>query len=470
MLHYVDSMMIVDKNQNIIYTNRLNPRFGGGLDNEYNGYIGKRYLEVYPDILAEDSTMIQCLKTGQVIVREGQTFTDIFGRVYTTNNITYPIIRYGEVVAAMELSQDITSVGDLKNMERPNKPQSNAVNKDTHANSLTSMNCIITNNNEMLENVRKIKLFASNNEPVLIYGETGTGKELFMEAIVNESKDRRSKFIAQNCAAIPENLFESILFGSSKGAFTGAENKIGLFEMADKGILFLDELNSMPLQLQAKLLRVIQDGKIRAVGGTVEKSVDVKVIVAMNKNPMLLIKDNLLREDLFYRLSGSMLYLSPLRERKEDIPLYLEYFTEHFNNKYGKTIYSLTPSLKSVLLKYWWPGNVRELRHVLESMISMSETNELSSKNIPIYMKELMDSNQTVSTLNNSIELPKMPLKDLLENFEREHITNVLIHCSGNVTKAAKTLQIPRQTLKFRMDKLGITRISDNIANILSQM
>jgi len=461
MLNYIDSMMIVDKNLKVIYTNRMNQRFGGGFDNVYNSYIGKSYFEVYPDINPGDSTVTQCIKTGQLIVREGQTFTDMYDNVYNTKNITFPIIRFGEIAAVLEVSQDITSVGDLKIIANKDNTIKTPTERAVQANPLATRDSIITVNSEMLENIRKIKIFAMSDEPVFIYGETGTGKELFAEAIVRESARRSNKFIAQNCAAIPENLFESLLFGSTKGAFTGAENKVGLFELADNGVLFLDELNSMPLHMQAKLLRVIQDGKIRPVGSSVEKNVNVKIIVAANKNPIQLIKDNILREDLFYRLSGSMLYLCPIRDRKEDIPVYTEYFLKRFNIKYGKEIKGLTPSLQQTMLKYWWPGNVRELRHVIESMVNLSESNELSNKSLPIYMKEILDSivmQDTEESINEAVEISKIPLKYLLENTEKEHITKILRYCNGNITSAADILDMPRQTLKFRMDKLGIKK------------
>lgn len=461
MLDYIDSMMIVDRNLNVIYTNRFNPRLDEeSTENEYHGYLNRRYFDVYPLLQPENSTMLKCLKTGKIITREAQTFTDVFGRVYTTNNITYPIIRFGEVIAAMELSQDITSVGDVRNAERKETAPLEYTIPETILPEYSSLNCIITNNNQMLDNIRKSKIFARNNEPILVYGETGTGKELFVEAMVQENSDRKKKYIAQNCAAIPETLFESLLFGSTKGAFTGAENRMGLFEMANGGVLFLDELNSMPIALQAKLLRVLQDGKIRPVGSETEKTVDVKVIVALNKNPLELIKEGNLREDLFYRLSGCMIFLTPLRDRKEDIPLYIDYFVEILNNKYDKNISVMTSNLRSILMKYWWPGNVRELRHVLESMVNLSESETLSTENLPIYLKELIDAQmetgmESVSAVHTA---PNIPLKDILENTEREAIISALRAAGGNYTKAAKRLEIPRQTLMFKMSRLGIEK------------
>ena len=459
-LNYVDSMMIIDKNFNILYTNRFNPRFkvGGFMHNEYIEYINKKFFEVYPNLDPKTSTMMEALQYGRIIVREDQTFTDMFGRVYTTNNFTFPIIRFGEIVGAIELSQDITSIGDLDNAGR-NSHSNKGRSQNKIIRELFTFEDIITNNPEMLERIRKAKIFALDDNQTLIYGETGTGKEMFVEAMVNMNILRSKKFIVQNCAAIPEMLFESILFGSVKGAFTGAENRIGLFEMANGGFLFLDELNAMPLHLQAKLLRVLQDGKVRPVGSTVEKKVNVKVIVAMNKNPMQLIKENLLREDLFYRLSTNTLYLTALRDRKEDIPLYIEHFLNQFNQKYNKVVEKISPGLRNLLLRYQWPGNVRELRHVMESMVHVSEETVLTTKNLPIYLKEVTDMNENASEIGKNHDNPvnfKMPLKETLNKVEREYIIRALIFCDGNVSRTAELLDMPRQTLKFRMDKLDI--------------
>ncbi len=461
MLSLVDAMMIVDKDFVITYTNRHNQQFSDGSGKVVGSFLGHKYFDVYPNLCPQESTIMRCLKTGKLIVCEGQTHIDVCGNVYNAKSVTIPIIRFGEIEAALELSHTITSIGDIEMIEKNINVYKFPREMALQTNTMASASSIITINREMIENIKKIKVFALNDDPVLIYGETGTGKELFTEAIVQANPQRRHKLITQNCAAIPENLFESILFGTTKGAFTGAENKVGLFELADNGFLFLDELNSMPLYMQAKLLRVIQDGKIRPVGGSVEKNVNVKVIVAVNKNPMQLIQENLLREDLFYRFSGRMLYLSPIRERKEDIPVYIEYFLNQFNHKFGKTIKGLSPNLQQTLMKYSWPGNVRELRHVVESMVSMADTNELTNKNLPIYLVEhlnAMISKDEEEPGKDFFETSRIPLKYLLESTEKEHITKILTHCKGNITLAAQILDMPRQTLKFRMDKLGIKR------------
>ncbi len=460
LLNYIDSMMIVDRSLNVIYSYRLNTKLNAGefSRNDYSDYINKSYFEVYPNLDLNESTMVAAVNHGSVVVRKNQKFCDLKGRVFTTNNITLPIIRLGEIVGAIELSQDITVVGDLNhecNLSKTSKKNHHIITNP----DLFSFNNIITKNPEMLEKIRKAKIFALSDNHTLIYGETGTGKELFVQAMVESNPRRKINFVAQNCASIPESIFESLLFGTAKGSFTGAENKIGLFEMADGGILFLDELNSMPLHLQAKLLRVLQDGKVRPVGGRTEKKVDVKVIVATNKNPSILINEKLLREDLFFRLSSEVLYLTALRERKEDIPLYIEYFINQFNMKYKKNVDKMSPSLKNLLLEYHWPGNVRELKHVVESMINVTDESILTIKQLPIYLVEGLDikENFTVNAKANEYSVKSnAPLKDVLERVEREHIMKALHSCKGNVCRAAEILDIPRQTLKFRMDKLKI--------------
>ena len=446
-IEYVDSMMVVDKNLKVLHTNRFNPRFDADeMKNEYKEYYGKGFFEIYPEIDENESTMVECLKSGKIIFRENQRFTDFLGRMYHTKNITYPIIRYGKIVGAIELSQDITSIGDLNPISRDRGAKK--VKHTTTFNNDISFKNIITNNHQMIENIKRAKTFALNDNPVLIFGETGTGKEMFVQAMVNSIGIRKDKFITQNCAAIPENLFESILFGTCKGSFTGSEDKMGLFEMADGGILFLDELNSMPFHLQAKLLRVIQDGKVRPIGSTNEKHVNVKIIVAINQNPTQLIKENLLREDLFYRLSSNTLYLVPLRERKEDIKLYIDYFINEFNNVYNKKINKLSTSLMDMLLSYKWPGNVRELKHIIESMVNVSDEKVLTIKNLPIYFKEVInvEHSESENTSNNDhVKNFKMSLQEKLNETEKNYIMDALKLTKGNVSYAAELLGLLRQ-------------------------
>ena len=461
-LDYIDSLMIVNKDMYISFAERMSVEKTPEMQkrNDYELYIGRHFFDVYTDLEVSESSLVECLKKGEVIFREKQNFKDYMGNVFVTNNITYPIKRHGQVVGAIELSQDITSVGDLRK-----NGKSDTRRKFTEreiSRGRTSWNDIITQNPELLGCIETAKIFAQSSDPVMLYGETGTGKELFVEAMVNENLERRDKYVVQNCAAIPENLFESILFGSTRGAFTGAENKKGLFEIADGGILFLDELNSMPLHLQPKLLRVMQDGKIRPIGSRTEKKVDVKVIVAMNKPPMELIQSHQLREDLFYRLSSGMINLIPLRQRKEDIPLYIKHFLAEFNQKYHKNVKGISEDMKENLLQYDWPGNVRELKNVLDLSIKISNEDILTSNDLPLYMKEAyrhsLDAQPADSSPGQRSVLTRRTLREVVEAAEKDCIKNALVYCDGNVTRAAEMLGLPRQTLKFRMDKLNIQK------------
>jgi len=271
--------------------------------------------------------------------------------------------------------------------------------------------------------------------------------------------------VIQNCAAVPENLIESILFGTSRGAYTGAENKKGLFEEADGGILFLDELNAMPYQVQGKLLRVLQDGGFRPVGSNSEKTVNVKVIAAINIDPMKAIESKALRNDLFYRFSSSMIHLIPLRERKEDIAYYVEHYIKEFNAIYGKNVIGISNDFQDFLSTYSWNGNVRELKHVIESMIGTAEGCQLDICHLPAYMYDRIHGEVSGwSSEERAIQLSNVPpdstgslnLSENVQNMEIKLIKKALQLCGGNRTKASDLLGIPRQTLNYKIGKLSI--------------
>lgn len=221
------------------------------------------------------------------------------------------------------------------------------------------------------------KRAAALDLPVLLLGETGTGKELFARAIHSQGKRASKVYLAENCGAIPKNLVEGIFFGTEKGAFTQATTRMGLFELADGGTLLLDELNSMPLDLQAKLLRTLQEGTIRRVGGVKEIPINVRVIAAMNENPEQMILNGTLRRDLFYRLNVIRIEIPPLRKHKEDIPLYIEHFLRKYNHKYEKKYNTITADALNELQNREYPGNVRELENIIESAVAMSDDTQI---------------------------------------------------------------------------------------------
>lgn len=457
-MDYIDSLMTIDHNFKIVNTYRFNIRFDElDAENAQSDYLGRRYYEVYPQIDQNNSTMYECMKTNKIIYRKNQIFKDYKGRVFNTCNITIPINRGGKIVGAVELSKDITSINDL---EANHKFHDAAVEilPDMIHNDEIKFEDILTSNAEMIDNIRRAKVFINSPNPTLIYGETGTGKEMFVQAMVN-AKKKKKELVALNCAAVPETLIESTLFGSVKGAFTGATDKVGLFELASGGVLFLDELNSMPYDVQAKLLRVLQNGKIRPVGSNKVKRVNVKVVAAMNNDPMVAIENKNLREDLFYRLSSSMIRLTPLRDRKEDILLYSNYFLKAYNKQYNKEVEGLSKAMMDIFMNYQWKGNVRELKHIMENMVSISQEKILTIRSLPIYMKDNIHVDEENKPVDRALYKEPMTFKTLeesLTNLERKEIIKALSYTDGHMTKASELLGIPRQTLKYKMNRLSI--------------
>lgn len=467
-LNSLDYVLIVDKEFTVIYNTRIDKRVNinfGIFESE--GFLNRNLFEVYPSIKkdASYSSIVKSITTGQVVVKKFQRFTDFRGNLYCTHNITIPLIRNGMILGAVELVKDIKTIENLTESNLANHEEEEGffdnIIDDTNKSTFKS---IVTCDSKMLKAIEQAKTMSTMDNPTLIYGETGTGKEVFVQAMINYSGIPRNKVIIQNCAALPQNLMESILFGTCRGAYTGAENKKGLFDEANDGLLFLDELNSMPYDVQGKLLRVLQDGSFRPVGSNVQKKVNVKIIAAMNENPMDAIKSEHLRKDLFYRLSSGMIFLPPLRERKDDIMLFTEFYIKEYNAVYGKNVKGISKILEKFFLNYYWEGNVRELKHIIESMVSLSDCETLEVQHLPAYMYErIFNENEDAAERNSSAEknkknydFEKYNLKKKLDEREKEIITEVLKITKGNKTKAGEILGIPRQTLKYKMGKLNI--------------
>ncbi|AOT69201.1 sigma-54 interaction domain-containing protein [Geosporobacter ferrireducens] len=458
-INYIDGITMVDQHGKIVYTVRYNPRF----DNESDTYdvLNKNYLEVYNLDSLEESTIYNCLKQGIPITKSHQTFSDYRGRILTTKNITIPIIKNGKILGAVELSKDITTNEDVKRKcSRPtNFPAKKPLPCELNLAQYTFKD-ITTQNKYMLENIEKAKLIADSSSPILIYGSTGTGKELFVQSIHNHSYRRHKPFIAQNCASIPETLMETTLFGSVVGAYTGASDTPGIFELADGGTLFLDELNSMPWSMQAKFLRVLQDGLIKRVGDTKYKKVDVRIIAAMNVDPLEALHKKLLRDDIFYRLSVISFKLLPLKDRKEDIMLLTNYFISIYNHKFNKAVTTVSKKVAELFYTYDWPGNVRELQHIIEAAMNITNTNTIHIDHLPIYITEKYNHLQE-PLLEDFLISPKseesiLPLNEAIEAIEVSMIKKALKKSAGNMSKASKLLKVSRQTLQYKIDKYGL--------------
>ena len=305
----------------------------------------------------------------------------------------------------------------------------------------------LVGNSPALESVlEQVERVAPTDSTVLLQGETGTGKELIARAIHNISSRFGRPYIKLNCAAIPFDLLESEFFGHEKGAFTGAiAQKVGRFEMADKGTLFLDEVGDIPLGLQSKLLRVLQEQEFERLGSTRTHQVDVRLVAATNRNLADMVKRNEFRSDLYYRLNVFPIALPPLRARREDIPALVTHFVELYGRRMGKQIVHIPPETMSAFSSYGWPGNIRELQNFIERSVILSDGTVLRSP-----LVELTSSPEVESAGATT-----------LEEAERDHILKTLEITRwvvGGPTGAAARLGIPRSTLYFRMQKLGISR------------
>lgn len=299
-----------------------------------------------------------------------------------------------------------------------------------------------------------IKKVAPTTTTILITGETGTGKELIANAIHRNSPRRNSPFIKINCAAISENLIESELFGHERGAFTGAvSRKPGRFELAHKGTLFLDEVGELPIEMQAKLLRVIQDHEFERVGGLETIKVDVRLIAATNRNLLRDIKEGRFRDDLYYRLNVVPIHVDSLRERKEDITPLTDYFVNKFNKKLNRNV-EIDSAVRRLFLNYSWPGNVRELENIIERLVLMSEGDTITPEDVP---PELISREGEVSPAGDKKSF-KETIKNRTDEIEKQIITDTLKECNGNVTKAALKLGLSRRGLHLKMAKYNLRR------------
>jgi len=306
---------------------------------------------------------------------------------------------------------------------------------------------IIGNSNKMREVFQMVSQVSKSNATVLIRGESGTGKELVANSIHYNSHREKNPFVKVNCAALPTNLIESELFGHEKGAFTGAiKQKIGKFELAHKGTIFLDEIGSIDLEVQANLLRILQEKEFERVGGQRTIKTDVRIIAATNKNLESSVEEETFRGDLYYRLNVFPIYLPPLRERKTDILLLADFFLEKYATENGKDIKRFSTPAIDMLMEYHWPGNVRELENCIERAVLLCEEGVIHGYHLP----------PTLQTGKESDTVPALSLEDAIANLEREMIIDALKNTRGNITMAAKILQTTVRKFAYKAQKFGV--------------
>lgn len=470
------NFVIVDKHADIVY---LNDSYARLLGIQQENAIGRPVVDIIPG-----TRMAEILKTGQPEIGHLMTLYDhTQGKEITLACNRMPIYRDGKLIgaAAVTIMQDVVrTVSQLNN-------ELTAVRKEKEyykqkltllKNQLDSLGRIVGHSTALTEIKQMISDYAASNLPILITGETGVGKELFAKAIHELSPRRLNPYVKINCAAIPADLLESELFGYESGAFSGASRtgKPGKFELADQGTLLLDEIGEMPLTLQSKLLRVLQEQEIERVGGVKTTKINVRIICCTNQNLTQLIREKRFRSDLYYRINTVELKIPPLRERKEDISELTEHFIQKYNLEHDAHVIGANTDVLHLFQSYDWPGNVRELEHTVERLCTINHNQVIPACSCSFLMDKISNAEsflQTAITENaevpftafaadglSDVPSPDMSWHDLsqkIQNTEKEAILQALLQSNGNKAKAARMLNMDRSSLYYKLKKYHIT-------------
>ncbi|MDD3168065.1 MAG: sigma 54-interacting transcriptional regulator [Eubacteriales bacterium] len=440
-LEHLPGAMVIDLQGTIVYINKQCADYIGTARSHA---LGRDVREIFPD-----TKMIDSLKLDKPEIVFYNSFgigisveVPIFSEGVKVGLLEYDLVQGSEVL--YELADNYTHYLDqeLKYL----KHQINELRSTKY-----SINNIIGGSEEIMRMKETIISAAKTNSTVLIYGETGTGKELVAHSIHSLSTRGKHNFIKLNAASIPENLVELELFGYEGGTFTGADakGKKGKFELADKGTLFIDEINQMPLPVQPKLLRALQENEIERIGGTRSIPVDVRIIVTTNQDLRTMVQDNKFRNDLFYRLHVIVIKVPPLRKRLEDIPLLTDYFVRYYNKAMGRNISHIDEQIYHMFRNFDWPGNVRQLQNVIERGVSFAKGEHLGLGDLDL------DDGARSAIPARGPDVPDL-IKTVKNDAERKLIAATLARFQGNKTKTAESLGISRSLLYQKMYRLGI--------------
>lgn len=462
---YIDGITVINLEGEILFTAKLNGKLSNREDSQQ--LLGQKFFDIYENLDPLSSSTYRAMELGVPLYVEDQLLETRGQEAIRIDSLSIPIKSGGRVVGAVDLSVQncdglTVPLSEPDSLDPGSLPIHRAQKLSSEDLAGCTMEDIIAVDERMQQAKNYIPVVASCGLPVMIYGETGTGKELFAQAIHNASDRRHGPFITQNCAAIPDTLLESILFGTSKGAFTGAVETKGLFELADGGTLFLDEINSMPLHLQSKLLRVLQDGSFRSLGARKVKTVNVKIIAATNVEPLQAIQSHQLRQDIYYRLSMMSIHIPPLRERRRDIASFVSCYVAKHNQTFHKQVQRVSEELVQRLEQYDWPGNVRQLEQVIVYGMSRVESGRITL--------ELQDVEERLREMSFGVSARPAPgsapppgaglaggsLRDAVHSYERSLIAQALEEARGKLTAAAGLLKIPRQTLQRKIKQYGL--------------
>lgn len=422
----------IDSQGCFVYYNNICARIDG---TDPEDVIGQHLLQVNSWLTEEESTLLQCLKTQKQITNNYQVLRGVGGIQTNYLHSVIPLFdSKNSLIGAIEIGRSVKEI-----------PQ------NSQPKSKIEIPTLITQTKALQDEIKKLDIFAKTDVPLILYGETGTGKELVAQRGHALSQRAARPLMSINCAAIPETLLESTLFGTVRGAFTGAENHKGLFALANGGTIFLDEINSMHISLQSKLLRVLQDGYYMPIGSLVAEYTNVRIIAALNQSPSEAIKMGRLRNDLYYRLNIGEIYIPPLRERRNDIGLLAQFFVSKLAPTLKKSVTTLSNHALQKLTEYDWPGNVRELQNTISRSLLLhcggSKLNDIVFTQACALRTQDPESLEDLSLLN---------FDEQIATKEKELIARALITHRYNITAAAKAMNIPRTTLNSKIKKLKL--------------
>ncbi|MDM8537846.1 sigma 54-interacting transcriptional regulator [Desulfobacterales bacterium HSG17] len=430
--------------------------------------LGKKIADYY-DYNNDSSTCMRVLKHKRPIINYALSYSTKNANVGNTIHSVFPLFKNDKIAGT------ICIVKDYNILERSIPAFLNPKNNETFGTgTVYTFANIIGSDTKFVNAIKTAKIAANSPSPVMIYGETGTGKELFAQAIHNFHYDKKKLYVDINCAAIPESLMESVLFGTVKGAYTGAVDRPGLFEAANGGTIFLDEINSMPLSLQGKLLRVLQEKAIRRVGSLENTPLNCKVICSVNEEPQKMVKCGTFRMDLFYRLAVVFISIPALRERLVDLEELGRHFLQKYNKMMNKKLKNISADVIDFFWKYSWPGNVRELQHIIEIAVNNTGHNDevitLRHCSLANLLGSLKDNDQdqwdhVLANKTQSIDYiipPKNSYDSSLlqetSTIEKKRISHALRRNRGNIAAAARDLHLSRQLLNYKVKKFNLRK------------
>lgn len=440
--NYFDAIMVVDDKFIIRHYKTF---YEPAIENvDTSSAIGKTPFDIFKNIDAHNSTLYQAIKDRKTTLNNVQKLIFSSGKKEIIVDNTIPIIANNKIIGAINTAKYLNKLKRI--------PMTNSSNIIAPCETeLFSIGDIIGVSDEIINLKEKILKVSKTDSNIFIYGNTGTGKEMVAQAIHTHSDRKHNIFISQNCAAIPENLLESIFFGTVKGSYTDATDKAGLFEIANGGTIFLDEINSMSIGIQAKLLKIIEEQKIRRIGSTQSKPVNVRILTASNISPIDALEKNLLRQDLFYRLGTVQINIPDLVHRYEDISILTVHFIHQFNLKFKKQIKGITEEVQNTFFNYHWPGNVRELKNAIESAFNFCNGDYITINDIPEYILHFTDSSSySTSSLNRA-----------MNEYEKNFILKTSKYCK-NISSLAAILKISRQALYNKLKKHNLLDIYNN--------